>query len=383
MSEKNYEFIDVIAAKYLQSVNGDMAGNGVPSGFTELDQMTGGFGKGELTVVAARPAVGKTALALTSARFLSVKNKRPVLFFSLEMSKEQIAARILASEAKVACCKVRTGQLTERERTCLEMNCDAIKGARLIIDDTAGMSVSEICERSAQLKKEYGIEMVIIDYFQLISLDERLASRQQELSEIAIKLKAMAKELDIPVVVLSQLSRAVELRDDHRPLLSDLRTSGSLEQYADMVLFIYRDKYYNKDTRYGDIAELIIARQKSGCCGTVYLDWHPEFAEFTDFTGELPAAVITMDEIMEATCREFHVDRNSVCSKLRNGDVVLARQVIMYLCREYTDMALEEIAKALGKRDHVTVMCGADKIEKMLPEDPQLSERIEHITKSL
>ncbi len=383
MSEKSYEFIDEIAVRYLQEVLSGVSNTGVQTGFIDLDYKTGGFHKGEVTVVAARPAMGKTAFALSAARILSVKNKRPVLLFSLELSKEQIAARVLSAEAKVDCSMAMTGHVSTRDKVCLEMNCDAIKGAKLIIDDTPGLTIGEICARSSELKKEHGIELVIIDYLQLICTDDHQVSKKNEIAEIGWKLKTLAKELEIPVVVLSQLSRKVEHRDNHRPLLSDLGATGLAEQYADTVMFLYRDKYYNKYTKYGEITELIIAKQRNGSRGTVFLEWHPEFAEFTDFDGILPTTTKTPDEIIEAICNEFCVNREDLMSKKRRADLVLPRQVIMYLCREYTDMSLDEIGEALGKRDHVTVISGVEKIKNMLSRDEQLSERIRHIVNSI
>ncbi len=379
MGEKNYEYVDEIAAKYLQSIKEGLKNTGVQTGFRELDLKTGGFLKGEVTLIGARPSVGKTAFALTAARFLSVKNKRPVLLFSLEMTKEQVTRRIMLAESKVDCNRVSTGRMTEQAWFRLEMGCDAMKGAKLIIDDTPGMTVREICERTSELKKECGIELVIIDYYQLISVDNPLASRRKELAEIAMKLKALAKELDIPIVVLSQLSRTIDQRQDHHPLLSDLRVSGISEQYIDMVLFLYRDKYYNQNSKYNDVSELIIAKQRNGSCGTVYLEWHPENGEFTDLDEKCPIIKITPEEIIESVCEEFCVDSKDVLSKRRNAELVLPRQVIMYLCREYTDLSLDEIGSALGKKDHVSVMSGVEKIKTALSTDAQLSERIEHI----
>jgi replicative DNA helicase len=379
MGEKNYEYVDEIAAKYLQSIKEGVNNTGVQTGFRELDLKTGGFLKGEVTLIGARPSVGKTAFALTAARFLSVKNKRPVLLFSLEMTKEQVTRRIMLAESKVDCNRVSTGRMTEQAWFRLEMGCDAMKGAKLIIDDTPGMTVREICERTSELKKECGIELVIIDYYQLISVDNPLASRRKELAEIAMKLKALAKELDIPIVVLSQLSRTIDQRQDHHPLLSDLRVSGISEQYIDMVLFLYRDKYYNQNSKYNDVSELIIAKQRNGSCGTVYLEWHPENGEFTDLDEKCPIIKITPEEIIESVCEEFCVDSKDVLSKRRNAELVLPRQVIMYLCREYTDLSLDEIGSALGKKDHVSVMSGVEKIKTALSTDAQLSERIEHI----
>jgi replicative DNA helicase len=285
MSEKKYEFIDVIATRYLEKINDGKSVAGVSTGFKDFDLKTGGLQRGELIFVGSRPAMGKTAFALSIARNLTIRRNSHVLFFSLEMSKERIAARVLASEAKVNCSKVVSGQLSNRERNCLDMTCEAIKGSKLIIDDTPGMTIGEICGRSAELKKEHNIEMVIIDYFQLISTEGRIGSLQQEMSDMAVRLKKLAKELDIPVVVLAQISRAVEVRDDHRPLLSDLRPSGAMEQYADMVLFLYRDKYYNKDSRYDDIAELIVAKQRNGSCGTYILNGIPDLWNLQIMTG--------------------------------------------------------------------------------------------------
>ena len=247
---------------------------GVPSGFTELDYRTAGFHGSELILIAARPAMGKTAFALNIATNAAVKANVPVAVFSLEMSKEQLVNRILCSESMVDSNKVRTGKLEEDDWTKLAGAIGPLSEAEIFIDDTPGINITEIRAKCRKLKLEKNIGMVVIDYLQLIQgSNKRGGSREQEISEISRSLKILAKELDVPVIALSQLSRAAEQRPDHRPMLSDLRESGAIEQDADIVMFLYRDDYYNQDSEKKDIAEIIIAKHRGGSTGTVELLW--------------------------------------------------------------------------------------------------------------
>ena len=256
---------------------------GVPSGFTELDYRTAGFHGSELILIAARPAMGKTAFALNIATNAAVKANVPVAVFSLEMSKEQLVNRILCSESMVDSNKVRTGKLEEDDWTKLAGAIGPLSEAEIFIDDTPGINITEIRAKCRKLKLEKNIGMVVIDYLQLIQgSNKRGGSREQEISEISRSLKILAKELDVPVIALSQLSRAAEQRPDHRPMLSDLRESGAIEQDADIVMFLYRDDYYNQDSEKKDIAEIIIAKHRGGSTGTVELLWLGSYTKFVN-----------------------------------------------------------------------------------------------------
>ena len=256
---------------------------GVPSGFTELDYKTAGFHGSDLVLIAARPAMGKSAFALNIATNAAVRANVPVVISSLEMSKEQMVNRILCSEAMVDSNKVRTGKLEEDDWTKLAGSIGPLSDAEIYIDDTPGISVMEIRAKCRKLKLEKNIGMVVIDYLQLVQgSNRRNGSREQEISEISRSLKILAKELNVPVIALSQLSRAVEQRPDHRPMLSDLRESGAIEQDADIVMFLYRDDYYNKDSEKKDIAEVIIAKHRGGSLGTIELLWLGNYTKFVN-----------------------------------------------------------------------------------------------------
>ena len=256
---------------------------GVPSGFVELDRKTAGLHGSELILIAARPAMGKTAFALNIGTYAATRAGCPVAIFSLEMSKEQLANRILCSEALVDSNKVRTGELEDEEWGKLAQTSGELSTAEIYVDDTPGISVMEIRAKCRKLKLEKNIGLVIIDYLQLIQgSGKRGASREQEIAEIGRSLKILAKELNVPVIALSQLSRAVEGRPDHRPMLSDLRESGSIEQDADIVMFLYRDDYYNENSEKKNIAEVIIAKQRSGSTGTVELAWLGSYTKFAN-----------------------------------------------------------------------------------------------------
>ena len=256
---------------------------GVPSGFTDLDYRTAGFHGSELILIAARPAMGKTAFALNIATNAALKANVPVAVFSLEMSKEQLVNRILCSESMVDSNKVRTGKLEEDDWTKLAGTIGPLSEAEMYIDDTPGINIMEIRAKCRKLKIEKNIGLVVIDYLQLIQgTGKRGGSREQEISEISRSLKILAKELDVPVIALSQLSRAAEQRPDHRPMLSDLRESGAIEQDADIVMFLYRDDYYNQDSEKKGIAEVIIAKHRGGSTGTVELLWLGNYTKFVN-----------------------------------------------------------------------------------------------------
>lgn len=255
---------------------------GIATGFIDLDYRTAGMQPSDLVLIAARPSMGKTAFALNIAEYVAFRSNQTVAIFSLEMSKEQLVNRLFSLESRVDAQKLRTGSLDDNDWEKLIESAAVIGKSKLIIDDTPGISVSELRSKCRKYKLEHDLKMVIIDYLQLMSAVGKNDSRQQEISEISRSLKAIARELQVPVLALSQLSRAPEQRPDHRPMLSDLRESGAIEQDADVVMFIYRDDYYNKDTELKNISEIIIAKQRNGPIGTVNLVWLPEFTKFAN-----------------------------------------------------------------------------------------------------
>lgn len=257
---------------------------GVPSGFADLDLRTAGFHNSELIILAARPAMGKTSFALNIATNAATKSDIPVLIFSLEMSKEQLVNRILCSEAMVDSNKLKTGKIEENDWIKIVEALGPLSETEMYIDDTAGISITEIRAKARKLKLEKNIGLIIIDYLQLIqgSGNRRNGSREQEISEISRSLKILAKELDVPVIALSQLSRAAEQRSEHRPMLSDLRESGSIEQDADIVMFLYRDDYYNEESESKNIAEVIIAKNRTGSVGTAEMLWMSNYTKFAN-----------------------------------------------------------------------------------------------------
>ena len=256
---------------------------GVPTGFVDLDQITAGLHKSDLVLVAARPAMGKSAFALNIATYAAIKANTPTVIFNLEMSKEQLVNRILCCEAMVDSNKVRTGKIEEADWVKLATALGPLSEAPIYIDDTPGISIMEIRAKCRRLKLEKNIGLIVIDYLQLIQgTGKKGASREQEISEISRSLKILAKELDVPVIALSQLSRAAEQRQDHRPMLSDLRESGAIEQDADIVMFLYRDDYYNQDTEKKNIAEVILAKHRAGSTGTVELLWLGNYTKFVN-----------------------------------------------------------------------------------------------------
>ncbi len=255
---------------------------GIPTGFIDLDYRTAGMQPSDLVLIAARPSMGKTAFVLNIAQHVAFKQNQTVAIFSLEMSKEQLVNRLFALESQVDSQNIRTGQLNDTEWEKLIETAGIIGKSNLIIDDTPGISIAELRSKCRKYKLEHNLSMIIIDYLQLMSGSGRGDSRQQEISDISRSLKAIARELSVPVLALSQLSRAVEQRPDHRPMLSDLRESGAIEQDADVVMFIYRDDYYNHDTERKDIAEIIIAKQRNGPIGTIELAWIPKYTKFAN-----------------------------------------------------------------------------------------------------
>jgi len=253
---------------------------GVPSGYDEFDDITTGFQPSEFIVIAGRPAMGKTAFCMNIAQYISISKNIPVAIFSLEMSKSQLVQRMLCSEARIDAHKLRKGRLAESDWPILSMAAGRLSSAPIFIDDTAGISCLEIKAKARRLKAQYNLGLIIIDYLQLIQGSSRIENRQQEISEISRSLKGLAKELNVPVVAVSQLSRAVEQRTERRPRLSDLRESGAIEQDADLVVFIYREEYYKPKTDKKGIAEIIISKQRNGPIGTVKLTFIKEYAKF-------------------------------------------------------------------------------------------------------
>lgn len=255
---------------------------GIATGFLDLDYKTAGFQPSDLILVAARPSMGKTAFVLNIAQHVAFHDNKAVAMFSLEMSKEQLVNRLLSLESKVNSQSIRTGNMKDDEWERLIEGADVIGRSNLLIDDTPGIGIGELRSKCRKFKLEHDIQMIIIDYLQLMTGSGKTESRQQEISDISRSLKALARELHVPVIALSQLSRAVEQRPDHRPMLSDLRESGAIEQDADVVMFIYRDDYYNKDTELKNVAEIIIAKQRNGAIGTINLAWLPDYTQFAN-----------------------------------------------------------------------------------------------------
>ena len=265
---------------------------GITTGFSKLDEMTSGMQKSDLIILAARPAMGKTAFALSLARNAAVKGKASVMIFSLEMAKEQLTQRLLSMESKVDLQTLKTGRLERRDWDDLNVALDILSNSNIHIDDTAGISIMEMKSKCRRLKAEAGLDLVIIDYLQLMNPEGKADSRTHEISVISRNLKLLARELDCPVLVLSQLSRAPEQRTDHRPMLSDLRESGSIEQDANIVIFLYRDEYYNKeDTEKPGECEVIVAKHRSGPTGSVDVAWIERYTQFKDkASGNIPDA---------------------------------------------------------------------------------------------
>ena len=258
---------------------------GIPTGFIDLDYKTSGLQPSDLVLIAARPSMGKTAFVLNMVQHIAMKKELPCMIFSLEMSSEQLVQRMIAMETGIDSQKLRTGNLNDNDWDPLIRGIVDVSDSKIIIDDTPGISVGELRSKCRKVKLEKGLSIVIIDYLQLMTgSSKRSENRQQEISEISRSLKALAREIKAPVVALSQLSRACETRPDHRPMLSDLRESGAIEQDADVVMFLYRDDYYHKDTEHPNEAEVIIAKQRNGPIGTVNLMWKPETTRFVNIS---------------------------------------------------------------------------------------------------
>ena len=258
---------------------------GLPTGFLDLDYKTSGFQPSDFILIAARPSMGKTAFVLNIAEYMAFRKNIPCALFSLEMSRDQLMNRLFALESRVNAQSLRTGKLKDDEWAKLVEGAGIISNSQLVIDDTPGINLQEFRSRARKYKLDHDIQIIFIDYLQLMAGNGgRNDNRQQEISDISRALKSLARELNIPIVALSQLNRAVEQREDHRPMMSDLRESGAIEQDADMVMFIYRDDYYNKDTEEKGIAEIIIGKQRNGPIGTVKLVWLPEYTKFANMS---------------------------------------------------------------------------------------------------
>ncbi|WP_152657483.1 replicative DNA helicase [Oceanobacillus sp. CFH 90083] len=279
----------------LHQQKGDVTG--VPTGFMDLDRITSGFQRNDLIIIAARPSVGKTAFALNVAQNVAVKTDENVAIFSLEMGADQLVQRMLCAEGNIDAQRLRNGQLQADDWSKLTMAMGSLSNAGIYIDDTPGVRVNEIRSKCRRLKQEHGLGMILIDYLQLIQgSGSSKENRQQEVSEISRALKGLARELEVPLIALSQLSRGVESRQDKRPMMSDIRESGSIEQDADIVGFLYRDDYYDKETEKENIIEIIIAKQRNGPTGTVELAFVKEYNKFVDLDhrygeGDIPPAM--------------------------------------------------------------------------------------------
>ncbi|MDO4804999.1 MAG: replicative DNA helicase [Lachnospiraceae bacterium] len=258
---------------------------GLATGFLDLDYKTSGFQNSDFILIAARPSMGKTAFVLNIAQYMAFRQNVPCALFSLEMSRDQLMNRLFSLESRVDSQALRTGKLKDDEWAKLVESAGIISGSQLIIDDTPGINLQQFRSKARKYKLDHDIKIIFIDYLQLMAGNGgRSENRQQEISDISRALKSLARELNIPIVALSQLNRGVEQREDHRPMLSDLRESGAIEQDADVVMFIYRDDYYNKDTEEKGIAEIIIAKQRNGPIGTVRLVWLPDYTMFANMT---------------------------------------------------------------------------------------------------
>lgn len=275
---------EIMLGSYQSLIDDSMNGGGItgiPTGFNELNSRTGGLHGGELILIAGRPGMGKSSFAVNIAEHISINEKQTVAIFNLEMPKEQIVNRIICSQALVDSKKIRTGSLSGDDWERIGQVVNKVATAPLYVDDTASVTVSQIRAKCRRLKQTKNLSLIVIDYLQLMQSGGRADNRQQEISEISRSLKILAKELNVPVIALSQLSRASESRSDKRPMLSDLRESGAIEQDADMVMFLYRDEYYNKDTE-DKLAECIIAKHRSGETGTFRLGWQGEYTKFSN-----------------------------------------------------------------------------------------------------
>jgi replicative DNA helicase len=256
---------------------------GVPTGFRELDKLTSGFQPGNLIIVAARPSMGKSALALGMAANVAVRHEKPVALFTLEMSKSEVTQRLMCSEAKVESQRLRTGKLAPDDWPRLTAACDKLAKAPIYVDDTGSINMMEIRSKARRLKSRHNdLGLIVVDYLQLMTSGGNAENRVQEVSQISRSLKILARDLDVPIIALSQLSRAVEQRTDKRPILSDLRESGSIEQDADLVAFIYRDEYYNEESEHQGLAEVILAKHRNGPTDSLKLSFLKRYAKFAD-----------------------------------------------------------------------------------------------------
>lgn len=280
MKELGISAFEMLEQRYANSGN---EVTGIPSGYTDLDRMTSGFQNSDFIVVAARPSVGKTTFALNISQFAAINARKTVALFSLEMSGEQQTLKMMSAEQMIDANRMRTGYLRSEDWDRAAAAIATLSEAQIFVDDSASITISEIMNKCRRLKDKFGLDMIVIDYLQLISADKQRDNRQQEVSEISRKLKQLARELNVPVIALSQLSRAVEQRQDKRPMMSDLRESGSIEQDADIVAFLYRDDYYNQDTEKKNIVEIIIAKQRNGPVGTVELVFMKDFNRFANY----------------------------------------------------------------------------------------------------
>jgi len=279
------DILQVAYEKIVQLHEDPTALTGIPSGFDALDALTNGLQRSDLILIAARPSMGKTAFALNLCQHAAVKEKKSVAIFSLEMAADQLVQRLLSAQSLVAISDIRTGQIEDDDWFKLARSSAQLGESKIFIDDTPGITVAEIRSKCRRLKMNQGLDLIMIDYLQLMSGGGKQENRQQEISTISRSLKSIAREMNCPVVALSQLSRASELRADHRPILSDLRESGAIEQDADLVMFLYRDEYYNPDTvdeKHKGIGEIIIAKQRNGETGKIYLAWLGKFTKFAN-----------------------------------------------------------------------------------------------------
>ena len=287
-SGKNADFVPIAEivisalAKIEEAAKAKGSVTGLSTGFTDLDIMTAGLQSSDFILVAARPSMGKTAFALSVLDYVVCRKNKSAAIFSLEMSNEQLVNRLLAMEAHIDAQKIRSGSLEDEEWESLMESAEVIGGSKLIIDDTPGLSATELRSKCRKYKLEYDISLIVVDYIQLMSSGGRTESRQQEISDISRALKSLARELNVPIVALSQLNRSVETRSDHRPMMSDIRESGAIEQDADVIMFLYRDDYYNPETEERNVAEVIIAKQRNGPTGTIKLAWQPKYTRFVN-----------------------------------------------------------------------------------------------------
>ena len=285
-NSKEFEPIDKMVVKALDKIEAasQIKGSitGVPTGFTDLDKNTSGLQPSDFILIAARPSMGKTAFALSIVDNIAVTQGKAVAIFSLEMSNEQLLNRLFSMEARIDAQDLRSGNLSPQEWVDLAENSEKIAKSKLIIDDTPGITISELRSKCRKYKLEQDIQLVVIDYIQLMSSGTKSDNRQQEISDISRALKGIARELNIPIIVLSQLNRAVDSRPDKRPMLSDIRESGAIEQDADVIMFLYREDYYNHETENKNVVEVIIAKQRNGPTGTVKLTWQPKYTRFVN-----------------------------------------------------------------------------------------------------